>query len=159
MSDQSATIEVVIEIPKGRRNKYEYDHANGGIRLDRVLFSSVHYPADYGFVPNTHAADGNPLDVLALVDEPTFPGCRMTVRPIGVLVMHDEKGEDEKILAVPVADPRLNEIRDISDVNKHLREEIENSFATYKMLEDKPTEVCGWRDRDEAWRVIERSRK
>jgi inorganic pyrophosphatase len=158
MADQSATIEVIIEIPKGSRNKYEYDHASGGIRLDRVLFSSVHYPADYGFVPDTHAADGDPLDVLALVDEPTFPGCRMTVRPVGVLVMRDEKGEDEKILAVPVADPRLDGIHDIGDVNQHLRAEIENFFATYKVLEGKPTEICGWRDRDEAWRVIEKSR-
>jgi inorganic pyrophosphatase len=159
MPDQRGVIEAVIEIPKGSRNKYEYDHASGAIRLDRVLFSSVHYPADYGFVPGTRAADGDPLDVLVLVDEPTFPGCHMTVRPIGVLVMRDEKGEDEKILAVPIADPRLDEIRDISDVNEHLRAEIENFFATYKVLEGKPTQVCGWRGRDEAWRVIERSRK
>jgi inorganic pyrophosphatase len=159
MPDQSATIDVIIEIPKGSRNKYEYDHASGGIRLDRVLFSSVHYPADYGFVPGTKAADGDPLDVLALVDEPTFPGCHMTVRPIGVLVMRDEKGADEKILAVPVADPRLDQLRDISDVNEHLRAEIETLFATYKVLERKTTQVCGWRGRDEAWSVIERSRK
>ncbi len=159
MSDQAATIEAVIEIPKGSRNKYEFDHVSGAIRLDRVLFSSVHYPADYGFVPGTKAADGDPLDVVVLVDEPTFPGCHMTVRPIGVLVMRDEKGEDEKILAVPIADPRLDEIRDISDVNEHLRAEIENFFATYKVLEGKPTQVCGWRGRDEAWSVIERSRQ
>jgi inorganic pyrophosphatase len=159
MSEQAQAIDVVIEIPKGSRNKYEYDHASGAIRLDRVLFSSVHYPADYGFVPGTKAADGDPLDVLVLVDEPTFPGCHMTVRPIGVLVMRDEKGEDEKILAVPIADPRLDEIRDIADVNEHLRAEIENFFATYKVLEGKPTQVYGWRGRDEAWRVIKRSRQ
>src|SRR4051812_16885132 len=107
MAEQPDAIEVVIEIPKGSRNKYEFDHATGAIRLDRVLFSSVHYPTDYGFFPGTHAADGDPLNVLVLVDEPTFPGCRMLVRPVGVLVMRDDKGKDEKILAAPLADPRL----------------------------------------------------
>ncbi len=156
MNEPSDAIEVVIEIPKGSRNKYEFDHETGVIRLDRVLFSSVHYPTDYGFFPGTQAPDGDPLDVLVLVDEPTFPGCRMLVRPVGVLVMRDDKGEDEKILAAPVADPRRDDIRDLSDVNKHLLAEIENFFATYKLLEDKPTEICGWRGRDEAWTVYRR---
>ncbi|HEY2146607.1 MAG TPA: inorganic diphosphatase [Pirellulales bacterium] len=156
MPERPEFIEVVVEIPKGSRNKYEYDHTTGAIRLDRVLFSSVHYPTDYGFFPGTQAPDGDPLDVLVLTDEPTFPGCRVRVRPIGVLVMRDDKGEDEKILAAPLADPRLADIADLSEVNKHLLDEIENFFATYKMLEGKATEITGWRDRDHALEVYER---
>ena len=158
MSERPEFIEAVIEIPKGSRNKYQYDHASGSIRLDRVLFSSVHYPTDYGFFPGTHAPDGDPLDVLVLTDEPTFPGCRVRARPIGVLVMRDDKGEDEKILASPLADPRLSGLADISEVNKHLLDEIENFFATYKVLEGKSTEISGWRDGEHAWEVYERCR-
>src|SRR5947209_5477681 len=100
------SIDVFIEIPQGSRNKYEYDHVSHAIRLDRVLHSSVHYPSDYGFIPDTLSEDGDPLDVLVLVYEPTFPGCIIPVRPIGVLRMNDDKGYDEKILAVPAGDPR-----------------------------------------------------
>ena len=140
------SVDAVIEIPRGSRNKYEYDHQNGGIRLDRVLYSSVHYPTDYGFLPGFEAADGDLLDVLVLVDEPTFPGCRMRVKPIGVLLMRDEAGTDEKVLAVSVVDPRYEGFEDIGDVQPHRLREIENFFDTYKELErSKQTTVEGWR--------------
>lgn len=149
-------IEAIVEIPRGSHNKYEIDHASGAIRLDRVLFSSVQYPADYGFIPNTKSADGDPLDVLILVEEPTFPGCRVQIRPIGVLVMRDEKGVDEKIRAVPLADPRFDGIEDISQVQKHWLIEIENFFDTYKVLEKRKTAVDSWRDCVEAKRILKK---
>jgi len=138
-------VEAVVEIPRGSRNKYEIDHATGAIRLDRVLFSSVHYPTDYGFIPETKSADGDPLDVMIIVEEPTFPGCRVKVRPIGVLIMRDEQGVDEKILSVPVADPRFDGIEDIRQLQKHWLVEIENFFNTYKLLEGKQTHVKAWK--------------
>lgn len=147
-------IDVVIEIPSGSRNKYEYDHAKNVIRLDRVLHSSVHYPTDYGFIPETLSKDGDPLDVMVLVHDPTFPGCHLPARPIGMLRMHDEKGEDEKILAVPVGDPRFDDIETLDDLRSHWLREIENFFATYKLLEDKETELYGWSDREQALRTI-----
>src|SRR5262245_55584562 len=104
MAPNSKTVEAIIEIPRGSRNKYEFDPATGAVRLDRVLFGSVHYPGDYGFIPDTRGADGDPLDVLILVEEPTFPGCHVHFRPIGVLLMQEEATDDEKILGVPVAD-------------------------------------------------------
>ena len=140
----SSKVEVIIEIPKGSRNKYEIDEKTGIIRLDRVLFSSVHYPTDYGYIPDTKSADGDPLDVLVIVEEPSFPGCHVEVRPIGVLRMQDEEGIDEKILAVPVADPRFDGIDDISQLQQHWLAEIENFFNTYKMLESKETIIKGW---------------
>lgn len=152
-------VEVVVEIPRGSRNKYEYDHARHVITLDRVLYSSVHYPTDYGFVPDTHAPDGDPLDVLIIVEEPTFPGCHTLIRPIGVLVMRDEKGIDEKILGVPVADPRFDGIRTLRDIGGHWLREIENFFNTYKLLENKATEVEGWRDVDDAHRILREYRQ
>ena len=112
-------VEAVVEIPRGSRNKYEIDYQTGEVRLDRVLFSSGHYPADYGFIPGTTAPDRDPLDVIILVEEPTFPGCRVTIRPIGVLIMRDEQGLDEKILGVPVADPRFDGIDDLSQIQAH----------------------------------------
>jgi inorganic pyrophosphatase len=148
-------IEVVIEIPRGSRNKYEIDEATGAVRLDRVLFSSVHYPTDYGFIPETRAPDGDHLDVLVIVEEPTFPGCRMGARPVGVLRMRDEKGEDQKIIAVPVADPRFEGVKDLSDIHPHWLREIENFFDVYKTLEpNKLVAIDGWGDREEAWAVI-----
>lgn len=149
------TVEAFIEIPRGSRNKYEYDEELGMIRLDRVLFSSVHYPTDYGFIPGTHAPDGDHLDVLVIVEEPTFPGCLVQVRPIGVLEMRDEKGLDHKVIAVPMADPRLNQIRDLSELAPHWLREIENFFATYKTLEDKTTEIAGWSGAATAIEIIE----
>jgi len=152
-------VEVVIEIPRGSRNKYEIDEATGAVRLDRVLYSSVHYPTDYGFIPDTRAPDGDHLDVLVLVEEPTFPGCRLRARPVGVLNMRDEKGEDQKIIAVPTADPRFEGIDGLSEVHPHWLREIENFFNVYKTLEpNKVVAIDGWGSRDEAWRVIEACR-
>ena len=151
-------VDVFVEIPRGSRAKYELDKASGRIRLDRVLHSSVHYPADYGFVIDTLAGDGDPLDALVIVEEPTFPGCVVPARPIGTLFMRDSKGEDEKILAVPVGDPRFDEIRSLGDLAPHWRLEIETFFATYKTLEADDTEVKGWHDADVAWRVIDEAR-
>lgn len=147
-------IEAMIEIPRGARNKYEYDDKRGVFRLDRVLYSSVHYPTDYGFVPETLAEDGDHLDILVIVEEPTFPGCHIQVRPLGVLNMIDVNGEDQKILAVPVGDPRFERINDISDISPHWLREIENFFDTYKTLENVITVVRGWDDAEQAMRVI-----
>lgn len=152
-------IEVIIEIPQGSRNKYEYDHTTHAIRLDRVLHSSVHYPTDYGFIPNTLSEDGDPIDVLVLVYEPTFPGCHLPARPIGVLHMVDDKGPDEKILAVPVGDPRFDDIFDLSDLHNHWLKEIENFFATYKLLEEKDTDLLGWDNAACAAEYIDRARR
>lgn len=154
MEDQFAQIKVIVEIPRGSRNKYEYDHQRHTIYLDRVLYSSVHYPTDYGFVPGTKAADGDPLDALIIVEEPTFPGCHMQIRPIGVLLMRDEAGIDEKILGVPVADPRFDEIEELEDMEGHWLREIENFFDTYKLLEKKESYVEGWRGTEEAQSVL-----
>ncbi len=154
--DNLAAVEVIVEIPRGSRNKYEIDHTTGLVHLDRVLYSSVHYPADYGFIPGTKAADGDPLDALVIVQEPTFPGCHMKIRPIGVLLMRDEMGIDEKILGVPVADPRFDGINDISDLQKHWLVEIDNFFNIYKTLEDKESSVEGWKGAEEARAVLKK---
>lgn len=151
-------VEAVIEIPRGSRNKYELDKATGVIRLDRVLYSSVHYPTDYGFIPDTHAEDGDPLDILVLVEEPTFPGCHVLARPIGVLHMRDDKGPDDKIIAVPQADPRFTHVRELADISDHWQREIETFFKTYKVLEERETEIYGWDGRAAAWTVIEAAR-
>jgi len=156
MEESYAVVEAIVEIPRGSRNKYETDLATGTIHLDRVLFSSVHYPADYGFIPGTRSADGDPLDIMIIVEEPTFPGCRVKVRPIGVLLMRDEQGVDEKILGVPVADPRFDGIQDISQLQQHWLAEIENFFNTYKVLEGKETHVEDWRGSGEAKEVLRR---
>lgn len=148
--------DVLIEIPKGSRNKYEYDFEFKKIRYDRMLFSSMMYPADYGFIPETLALDGDPLDVLVLVTEPTFPGCVMQVKPIGVFHMADEKGPDEKVICVPVSDPIWNRLEDLSDMNPHLLKEIEHFFQVYKDLENKRVDVGGWGDVNEAYDIIEK---
>ena len=148
------SIDIVVEIPKGSRNKYEYDEKRHLIRLDRVLYSSVHYPVDYGFIPDTRAPDGDHLDVMVVVEEATFPGCIVSVRPIGLLRMLDEKGEDYKILAVPTRDPRFDTIRELGDLPSHWLREIENFFQTYKYLEGVPTEVLGWEGADKATETI-----
>ena len=155
------SVDVFVEIPKGSRAKYELDRKTGHIRLDRVLFSSVHYPADYGFVMDTRAGDGDPLDALVVVEEPTFPGCVLPARPIGTLLMTDAKGKDEKILAVPIGDPRFDEIRELEDLPKHWLREIETFFGSYKTLEGDQDEVKlgGWRGAETAWALIEKSRK
>ena len=152
------SVDVFVEIPRGSRAKYELDKASGRIRLDRVLHSSVHYPADYGFVIDTLAGDGDPLDAVVIVEEPTFPGCVVPARPIGTLFMRDSKGEDEKILAVPIGDPRFDQITSLEDLAPHWRLEIETFFATYKTLESDDTEVQGWHGRDVAWKIIDEAR-
>jgi len=148
-------VEVTVEIPTGSRNKYEYDHARHRFVLDRVLYSSVHYPCDYGFIEGSLADDGDPLDVLVVIAEPTFPGCVLRARPIGVLDMADEKGHDYKILAVASDDPRWDAMRRLEDISPHRLLEIENFFKTYKTLENRPTEVNGWLGLDDAWRIID----
>ncbi|AWH84992.1 inorganic pyrophosphatase [Flavobacterium album] len=149
------SFDVLIEIPKGSRNKYEYDFKLKKIRYDRMLFSSMMYPADYGFIPETLALDGDPLDVLVLVHEPTFPGCVIEVKPIGVFHMADEKGPDEKIVCVPISDPIWNKYNDLSDLNPHRLKEIEHFFKVYKDLENKKVDVEGWGDVNEAYQIIE----
>lgn len=150
---------VIVEIPRGSRNKYEMDHATGRIRLDRMLFSSVQYPADYGFIEGTLGSDGDPLDALVLVGEPTFPGCEILARPVGVFLMSDEKGEDEKILTVPVSDPHWSVIRSLEQVQESLRREIEHFFAIYKDLEGgKQTMIKGWEGAESAWALIDEAR-
>ncbi len=149
------SFDVLIEIPRGSRNKYEYDFQLKRIRFDRLLFSSMMYPADYGFIPKTLALDGDPLDVLVLVNEPTFPGCVMEVKPIGVFHMADDKGPDEKIICVPISDPIWNSLNDLSDINPHLLKEIEHFFQVYKDLENKVVDVEGWGDLSEALRIID----
>ena len=148
-----------IEIPRGSRNKYEYDETSGTFFLDRVLYSSVHYPTDYGFIPDTLADDGDHLDICVLMTEPTFPGCTILARPLGGLEMSDDKGEDFKVLAVPVNDPRFNNYQSIEQVGRHWLKEIENFFETYKLLEQKETEIRGWHGLDRALEEIESSRQ
>jgi inorganic pyrophosphatase len=137
-------IQVIVEIPKGSRNKYEYDPESGRIKLNRVLSSSVHYPADYGYALGTMAEDGDEVDVLVLLEEPTFPGCLIEAKPIGYLEMRDEKGGDNKILAVPLTDPRWGQIKDIYELPNQLLDEIENFFLTYKKLEYQEVQSEGW---------------
>ena len=152
MTDTSApAIDVVIEIPTGSRNKYEYDHENHVIRLDRRLFTATTYPADYGFVPDTLSMDGDPLDVLVLVADPTFPGCVVRVRILGVFFMRDEAGLDAKLVSVLEHDPQWDDAHDIGDLPGHLLNEIEHFFSIYKDLEpEKHTEVMGFKGRAEA---------
>ena len=152
---KNSTFDVLIEIPKGSRNKYEYDFDLKKIRYDRMIFSSMMYPADYGFIPETLALDGDPLDVLVIVTEPTFPGCVIEVKPIGVFHMADEKGPDEKIICVPVADPIASKISDLNELNPHLVKEIEHFFQVYKDLEKKQVDVGGWGNAIESRKIID----
>ena len=143
--------DVTVEIPKGQRNKYELDHATGRIRLDRMLFTSTRYPADYGYIESTLGQDGDPLDALVLLEEPTFPGCLITVRAIGMFRMTDEAGGDDKVLCVPATDPRMAHLTDINDVSEFDRLEIQHFFETYKDLEPgKSVEGANWVGREEA---------
>jgi inorganic pyrophosphatase len=152
--------DVVIEIPKGQRNKYEMDHETGRIRLDRMLFTATRYPADYGFIEDTLAEDGDPLDALVLLEEPTFPGCLITCRAIGMFRMRDEKGPDDKILCVPATDPRQKKLRDIHQIPEFERLEIQHFFEVYKDLEPgKMVEGTGWASRAEAEAEIRAARK
>lgn len=143
-SEFPEVINTVIEIPKGSRNKYEYDKDMEAFALDRVLYSSVVYPADYGFIPQTVYDDGDPMDIMVLMEQPTFPGCVIASKPIGIMGMIDGGDKDYKILAVPVDDPKFKDINDISDVPSHILDEIAEFFKTYKNLEGKEVEVLNW---------------
>jgi inorganic pyrophosphatase len=147
-------VNVVVEIPRGSRNKYELDKGSGLMRLDRVLYSAVHYPGDYGFIPQTLAEDGDPCDALVLVKEPTFAGCLIEVRPLGMLRMLDHGEADNKILTVPIRDPNHEEYFDIADLPGHFLKEIEHFFQIYKDLEGKEVQVLGWAQSVEAYREI-----
>jgi inorganic pyrophosphatase len=148
--------DVIIEIPKGQRNKYEMDHETGRIRLDRMLFTSTRYPSDYGFIEDTLAGDGDPLDALVLLDEPTFPGCVIHCRAIGMFRMADENGADDKVLCVAATDPRMAHLTDISDVPEFERLEIQHFFEVYKALEPgKEVQGFSWAGREDAEREIE----
>jgi inorganic pyrophosphatase len=148
-------INVLIEIAGGSKNKYEFDKDMNAMALDRVLFSSVKYPYDYGFVPNTLADDGDPLDGMVLMDEPTFPGCVIAARPIGMLEMIDGGDRDEKILCVPAADPRYKDIKSIQQISQHRLDEIAEFFNSYKNLEKKEVQILGWKDIDAVMPLVE----
>jgi len=148
-------IDVVIEIPRGSRNKYEYDHEAHVMRLDRRLFTATAYPADYGFIPDTLSEDTDPLDALVLLDDPTFPGCWVTARPVGVFWMTDDAGPDAKILCVPAGDPRWERVTDLHELPEHLTDEIQHFFEVYKALEPaKYANVRGWEGAEAARREI-----
>jgi inorganic pyrophosphatase len=150
---------IYVEIPGGSRNKYEFDSELGGIVLDRRLFTSMSYPADYGYVEDTLGEDGDPLDALVIVADATFPGCRIRARPVGVFHMTDEKGEDEKVICVPSRDPHFARIRDVHDIQPEFRDEIEHFFQVYKDLEEKKTETRGFGNRADAERIVVEARE
>jgi inorganic pyrophosphatase len=152
------TLYCLVEIPKGSRNKYEWDEGLRAIRLDRFLFSSVVYPTDYGFIPETVAADGDPLDAMVVVSEPTFPGCIIHVKPIALLRMADEKGNDDKVLCVPLRDPNWNGLNSLEDLPEALQKEILHFFSIYKQPEGKHVEVDGWYGVEEALEAISDAR-
>ncbi len=150
-------VTAVVEIPSGTRNKYELDKESGMYRLDRVLYSSVHYPGDYGFIPRTLAEDDDPCDVLVLLNYQTFVGCLIDCRPIGVLRMLDRGEPDDKILAVPVHDPFYSEYFDIADIPQHFLKEVEHFFRVYKDLEERRVDMMGWEKSEVALRIISES--
>jgi inorganic pyrophosphatase len=148
-------VNVLIEIAGGSKNKYEFDKDLNAFALDRVLYASVRYPYDYGFIPNTLADDGDPLDGMVIMDEPTFPGCVIAARPIGLLEMIDGGDRDEKILCVPDKDPRYAGVKTLTDVAPHRLDEIAEFFRTYKNLEKKVTEILGWKDADQVAALVD----
>jgi inorganic pyrophosphatase len=152
-------LKCLVEIPKGSRNKYEYDHDDDVIKLDRFLFSSMVYPTDYGFIPDTLALDGDPLDAMVCVSEPTFPGCMIHVKPIALFRMEDDKGIDDKVLCVPLHDPAWNTLEELDDLSDQLRDEIAHFFSVYKDLEQKKVKVDGWYSREDALKEIEAARE
>lgn len=151
-------INTVIEIPKGSTNKYEVDPETGMLRLDRVLYSPLFYPFDYGFIPQTKYLDGDAIDCLVMLVHPTFPGCIVEARPVGVLEMRDEKGPDEKIMCVATKDPRFSVRRSLNDLNPHTLKEVIHFFEVYKALEEKEVEVVGWKDVPTAMEIIQQYR-
>ena len=148
-----------VEIPKGSRNKYEYDEELGAVKLDRLLYSSIVYPTDYGFIPDTLGEDEDPLDAMVCVTEPTFPGCVIEVKPLALFRMSDEEGTDDKILCVPVSDPSWNVLETLDDLPKQLTDEITHFFTVYKDLEQKSVEVGGWYSREDAEQMVEEARR
>ena len=154
-SSDLGLLNVLVEIPAGSKNKYEFDKDMGALILDRVLFSSVQYPYDYGFVPNTLADDGDPLDGMVLIDQPTFPGCVIASRPIGMLEMIDGGDRDEKILCVPAEDPRYAQVNSLDDIAAHRLDEIAEFFRSYKNLENKVTEILGWQNVDKVKPLVQ----
>jgi inorganic pyrophosphatase len=159
-SDDDDVLTCIVEIPKGSRNKYEYNRQLKAIVFDRFLSSSVVYPTDYGFISDTLSLDGDELDVLICVTEPTFPGCLVPVRPVGMLIMRDEKGPDNKVLCVPISDPNWSQCQRLEDVPAHLRAEILHFFSVYKDLDpDRFSQPEGWVDRDAAWEEIHEARE
>jgi inorganic pyrophosphatase len=151
-------IYAVVECLKGERNKYEYDKSIPGVVLDRVLHSNVHYPSDYGFIPQSHYDDGDPLDVLLLVEDATFPGCVVEARPVALMRMDDDGEKDDKVIAVPSEDPRYDHVQDVDDLTDQQRAEIAEFFETYKNLEaGKETETLGFEGRDAAFEAITHS--
>jgi inorganic pyrophosphatase len=150
---------VVIEIPRGSRNKYEIDHEGGRVFLDRRLFTATTYPADYGFIPETLGGDGDPLDALVLLEDPVYPGVWVEARPVGVLYMEDEAGEDAKIICVPPKEPRWADVEDLDDLTPALRAEIQHFFEVYKALEpEKHSSAQGMAGKDAAWQEIREAR-
>jgi inorganic pyrophosphatase len=154
----SSDLHAFVEIPKGSRNKYEYDETIGAIVLDRFLFSSVVYPSDYGFIPDTLGADGDPLDALVIVTEPTFPGCLIPVKAIGIFKMTDDKGQDDKIVCIPTTDPNWTDTNELDDLSGQLKTEISHFFEIYKQPEGKVVTIDGWDGREKALEEIENSR-
>ncbi len=150
---------MIVEIPQNSANKYEYDGKLGLFRLDRALYSPMHYPGDYGFIPGTLADDADPMDVLVLTQQPTFPGCLIEVRPVGILNMMDNDERDQKVLAVPTRNPRYDQIHTMDQIFPHVRREIEHFFTIYKELEGKVTEMQGWGGPPEARKAILDSRQ
>lgn len=150
---------MIVEIPKNSSNKYEYDKTLGVFRLDRTLYSPMHYPGDYGFIPGTLAEDKDPLDVLVSADVATFTGCMLEVRPVGLLAMVDDQGPDTKILSVPDRNPRYDQVHTIDQIFPHILTEIEHFFTIYKELEGKKTRMEGWQGPREARQAILESRK
>jgi inorganic pyrophosphatase len=148
-----------VEIPKGSRNKYEWDDALQAIKLDRFLFSSVVYPTDYGFIPETLGEDGDPLDAMVCVSEPTFPGCFIPVKVIALFRMSDDKGIDDKVLCVPLEDPNWNELEELGDLPQPLLDEISHFFSIYKQPEGKQVDVDGWYSKQDAIDVIAAARR
>jgi inorganic pyrophosphatase len=152
-------VHAIVEVPGGQANKYEYDPALQVFRLDRPLYASVHYPGDYGFIPSTRSSDGDPLDVLILLQDPTFAGCLLEIRPVGVLEMIDQHVPDQKILAVAESSPVHKGVGNHTDLDPHVLREIEHFFSVYKQLEGKRTEVRGWGDAAQAHQVIQQGAK
>jgi inorganic pyrophosphatase len=159
MASQPESLHCLVEVPKGSRNKYQWDEALGAIKLDRFLFSSVVYPTDYGFIPETIGEKGEALDAMVCVSAPTFPGCVIPVKAIALFRTRDEDGQDDKLLCVPRRDPNWNEMEELADLPAQLRTEIEHFWAIYKQPEGKQVEVQGWEDRDRGLELLEAGRR